>query len=661
MPRELSPGQPMPWRQEAAELALAIGREIQALNAEGDYFSNGHDKAAYEAVLGAAPDLLDEVAALCLELAERRDLHPDIRRRVDATHERRREERRQWLVAHPERQRAPPPPSLSSFGRLRDAWTDGPRARVDSDFQEACLDTGAFSALIRARPDAALEVLLAVCIEEPQREDYSTRSMRECGVEHWRSGDPPLFCRGPFLQFLRQAPEQGLSFVLRLINFATRRFAGDESLTIIIGNESRAWLGDTRVFRWHHDWRLSNGAVIHCSLMALEQWLYEQIDRGENIDKWLTRILRESESLAFAGLLFDIGKRTPTLFAGVLKLLLRNWVLLEWDRQVTTLRHQDSGALGYWGSQPRLMIEIGRRWYGMPHRRNLLIYLNGGIIQTMIGDEEQGPFVEGLRADWSRELDAQGQPESLRLLIERFNPANYTFEMRDGKRMPVSFQWPEAIERRNAEDLQRIGAESTAMRLPQRCRDGLDAGQPLSQEERAWLWTYLQDMEARPAPVAVDGDPIIHAEDVLCGGIALLVILHHDWLAANPERIAWCRRKLAAVLEQPPPPFRFDSETASSECKWDTFAAEAGVALLARDRDDALARRLAAIGVIGFHYSTTARTMLSACRHRERLGDDFDRMLSLAIRWAGLRTPLAFANLDWMRRMKPPGTSARKI
>src|SRR5262249_51859829 len=119
--------------------------------------------------------------------------------------------------------------------------------------------------------------------------------------------------------------------------------------------------------------------------------------------------------------------------------------------------------------------------------------------------------------------------------------------------------------------------------------------------------------------------------------------LHHDWLTADPARMAWCRRKLEAVLEQPPPPFRFDSETASGEYRWDTFAAEAGVALLAGNREDALARRLAAIGVIGFHYSTTARSVVSACRHREPLGDDFDRMLGLAIRWAGLRTPLAFA------------------
>jgi hypothetical protein len=46
---------------------------------------------------------------------------------------------------------------------------------------------------------------------------------------------------------------------------------------------------------------------------------------------------------------------------------------------------------------------------------------------------------------------------------------------------------------------------------------------------------------------------------------------------------------------------------------------------------------------MGFHYSTTARTMLSACRHREQLGDDFNRLLGVAIRWAGLRKPLAFA------------------
>ena len=112
VPVELGEGQPMPWRKEAAELALAIGREVQALNAEGNYYSDGHDKAVYEAVLSAAPELPDEVAQLCLELAQRRDLDPAIVARVEQAHERQREQRRQFLEANPERR------ERSSFPRL---------------------------------------------------------------------------------------------------------------------------------------------------------------------------------------------------------------------------------------------------------------------------------------------------------------------------------------------------------------------------------------------------------------------------------------------------------------------------------------------------------------------------------------------------------------
>jgi hypothetical protein len=71
------------------------------------------------------------------------------------------------------------------------------------------------------------------------------------------------------------------------------------------------------------------------------------------------------------------------------------------------------------------MIELGREWYAMRHRRDLLMFLNGGVIQTMMGDDQHYPFFDELRSDWTGKLDAQGEPKSLRLLIERFNPANY--------------------------------------------------------------------------------------------------------------------------------------------------------------------------------------------------------------------------------------------
>ena len=71
--------------------------------------------------------------------------------------------------------------------------------------------------------------------------------------------------------------------------------------------------------------------------------------------------------------------------------------------------------------------------------------------------------------------------------------------------------------------------------------------------------------------------------------------------------------------------------------KWDSFAGEAGVALSRVTRNDPLARRLVAASVLSFHYSTTSRTLIRASRSPGTLGEEFDRMLGLAVRWAAQR------------------------
>ena len=87
--------------------------------------------------------------------------------------------------------------------------------------------------------------------------------------------------RGPFLQFFHLAPNQALSFVIKLTNFGTHRYTQDRVwLDVMVDEHPRRWYGDSNVFRWHHDWPLSHGSQIQSGLMALEQWLYEQIDNG---------------------------------------------------------------------------------------------------------------------------------------------------------------------------------------------------------------------------------------------------------------------------------------------------------------------------------------------------------------------------------------------
>jgi len=183
-----------------------------------------------------------------------------------------------------------------------------------------------------------------------------------------------MYFRGPFLPFLRTSPEYGISFVVKLTNFATRRFSGAErGLAVTVDGAVRKWLGDPRVFQWPQGWPLSDGSLVESALMALERWFYESIDAGMAIDPWIERIMRESESLAFASLLIEVGKRAPSLFGGVLKPLLHVWELWDLDFQLATQRLNGTIALASWMLESPQLTSLARDWYGMPHRRQMLI------------------------------------------------------------------------------------------------------------------------------------------------------------------------------------------------------------------------------------------------------------------------------------------------
>lgn len=402
----------------------------------------------------------------------------------------------------------------------------------------------------QAAPDTALEVLLAVCIDEPQHDDLIGRSsLPEYGLSYWPEGDPPIYFRGPFLQFLRHAPHQGLSFVIKLTNFGTRRCTQDGAgLDVTIGGHAKRWLGDSCVFRWHHDWPLPHGSQIQSTLMALERWMYEQIDRDANVEPWVARLLAESESLAFACLLFDVGKRAPALFATVFKPFFFTWEVWNWDFQIATLRQTHREMIGYWGNQAPQLIAVARDWYRLPHRLELLLRPDGAVARTMLGYEEFRPFFDEVRARWTTQLDSQGKPEHPRLLIERINPDNYTFQQDGNELVPTDFRWTEALARENEESLRKITEQQAVTGLPWRCRKLLDAGRAIPQEQLQPFWQWLQTITTSPPELATEsGEPLLQIEDVIVGSVAVLLVLHHDWLLEDSKRMAWCREKLHAI------------------------------------------------------------------------------------------------------------------
>jgi hypothetical protein len=142
----------------------------------------------------------------------------------------------------------------------------------------------------------------------------------------------------------------------------------------------------------------------------------------------------------------------------------------------------------------------------------------------MLGHAQFAAFFEEVRSVWRHALQRDDEPEHLRLLIERLDPSNYTFEQRGNEIVSVDFKWPDAITRKNEEDLRRLGERQVISLLPWKCRELLDTGVPLPGDQLQWLWDFLRAIEAKPPELPSDASgPLLHLEDVFCAGIAVLL------------------------------------------------------------------------------------------------------------------------------------------
>jgi len=498
-----------------------------------------------------------------------------------------------------------------------------------------------------------LEVLLAACIEEPKRLDPSRGDslIKYYGVEDWRGGYPPMYFRGPFLGFLRESPKHGLSFVLRLVNFGTRRWADsekvhaarsssrlrltDEDLGVHIetGGSDRLWFGDGRVLRWHSDWPLDS-KVLSCALMALEKWLYDEMDAGRDISPWIGRILAESESLAFAGLLLDLGKRVPSLFVTQLRDLLTGWELYHWDHQAVVERTgMHAGLMGWW-RDPKELMDLAREWHTASYRARLLF----DIAVWLLRKDEMQPFFAELRSKWSERLDSEGRPRDLRRLIERINPANYRTQQGENGTILWVSEWPEELRERTEQESHIAGQQMQFLTFPFRCREILDGKKQIAPSYLDDFWkelTWIAGLE----PSESEEDPafVSRQQDAVCGGSAVLVCRYREWLREDPAREQWCLAMLRSAVEERHPQDVFDVPDSVGEHHWDVFVGDAGVALLSEDRGNVVARRLVAAGATAYHHAAIGQTMRLAFQNRDTLGDLFQQTCSLAAYWAAVR------------------------
>jgi len=627
----------------ASRLAIELAKELQGQIAEHVIFRDA-DKPICEALLHAAWDFPEEVAQIALELSRRRDEPEHAIQRNKAANEEREKRAREWRAKNPRPKRKPIPvpfPLSEPRGPLRDPADDGPREEISEGFRSAVMNTVALAALITVRPEAAREILLAVCIQEPKHvELYRDRSpfREDQGLAHWHDGYPAGYWKSAFLLFLQKAPSQALDAILRLVNYATLR-SFEAHLGRVPTEEDRQefgveleangrtslWLGNAHQFAWHRANTL-DAPAIECALMALEKWLYEEVEAGRRVSGPIATIFNQSESVAFAGVLIALGLKHPVLFTRDLQPLLGN-LFLYGTQLSLALSEGNSWSIAY-SDQHQLVIEMAKQWNQMPHRRYPLQEVAQWV---MMQDEGTRAYLSSRIPGW-RKLLSDHPSDKLELLILKLDPDSYKQTSLPDGQIQFELQIPPELENKLQPARTETDLKTLSLMLGVRARQCLP-DHPLPPKD---VPTFAADLERLIAwsPPDEDLQTRQYRLNSIAGAVAVLVIQHQPWLAEHPDLQAWC----LDFLQNPHPSegLDHDSPVSGLDHSAEAFRAEAGLALLECDREE-WALRLVFDGITDFYYRTILQTMGNAFLRRVQLGEVFDELVNVVVLWSALR------------------------
>ncbi len=505
--------QGMPFRREAAALGLMLGTTALQTRHAYSRVDREHRKLYYRVALTGAGEYPDEVAAFALKASERSQEVQEV------------EEADSDL---------PDPDLLPTFIRFDprfdpdepppEPWPDGPRSRIDEEFRKVVLDTDAIIRLVQMRPATAREVILAALIKPRRRFEWSDHwhERTQLDLNNDLRWHPPLYVHGPFLGFLRANFDEGVELILRLVHFATERWnyytrvdaseyqaereaKADEpgafdrmirewrqppgSVLVPLEGGVHDLLGDGRVYGWSAG--LANPpSAIEAALMALEQYLYLELDAGRPIEQKVRAVLERARSAAFLKVLADVGRRQPALFEGPIRALLAVPEVYSWDiRAIVHGRsHLMIGAVmhGEW------FFRLAKSYHELEHRSVDLRYL---AVKLLFGSPAMRDFFAEARGRWEKRAaeaaDHQFR-EFLQQLIITCDIGNYRIEEDPEHGHVIVNVRAKELEAERASERQALEDRMLATSFPARCRQILDAGAALNGEQLESFWSDLQ-------------------------------------------------------------------------------------------------------------------------------------------------------------------------
>jgi hypothetical protein len=644
----------MRLRQEAA----AIGLDLGALAEDKEVWEREDRELLFTVALAGAQECTDEVVEFALRLAERTTEQREDDRQSSYT----------WTRMHP---------GFEPDAKMPEPAPDGPHNRVDDDFRAVVLRGPALYPLVTCCPDVAREVILACLLASRHLTDPLQHRLDE-----WRQDlafmrtkwSPPTFARGPFLALLRFDFEVGLELIARLVDFAVeqwsaRREEGDEKTTfyypvssdrmlhVETGLGLQTFLGDARVLGWS----AGLGApipdnVLTAALMALEQYFYEQMDAGREIDSKIKAVLERTQSVPFLHVLLDVGRREPTLFDGPLIHLLGVPELYSWEIRVQVQgRHHLTMFLGL---ESQVQQQIARKFEEHEHRGRDLREV---AVARFLQNDDVRDFLEDKSSDWAAQVENAPSGQSsdfLRQLALMFDFENFGIVEHPEHGQFVVNTALQELEESRQEEHRWQNEHHFRTTLPIQCRRWIDEDIQLSADQLEEFWTKLErlklenEQQDRGREAANDSvsksaelfeiDPEIRRVEGLTGASAFLICQHPDWLDEHPDRLKWCLEQLHNVVLNPPSFQHGDVPESAFTASWDYFAAEAVPRLWAQIPNDENFRYLMAQLTFAPHYEAV-RLLFERCRDvSSELTTDVERLRRLVFERAHVDNWMSF-------------------
>ncbi|SFU14134.1 hypothetical protein [Mesorhizobium sp. YR577] len=636
---------PLPFRKEFAELALATARAQQVDQGKGTIYIGDGERPIYAGVFAGGWDLPDDVAIWALEMARRRPQDAEVTKKIAAAKSKAAADHAERMKTDPdyrarqkevEQQRRSSGPMSFFTSRELPPWPMGPKGRIENDFRHTVLHTPALTPLMNLRPELAAEIMLAALIESSPREEDSDRlRFEKVGLEYDAESYPTAFWKSQFLAFLQIDPDMALTILVRLVNFATERWAHtwkasrrslpQTALAMLDGTKA-SYCGDWMVFDWTHGESSATGQL-HCALNALERWLTLQVDKGTDIAPYLERLLKEGNSLAFVGLLVNVGKYRSTLFSGVLMPLLsgEDVYLLDANR-VRNDRFFNAFA---WFRAGEGIFNAAREWAAAPYRRQNLLEIVGQLIPR---DKNVAAFLKTAMATWQRP-EAPKEAVEFDILCAQLDEANHRIEFDpDTGLETVAFDFPETIKAEVIAFQAANAPKLQSLTLSYRCEEILEARGELADTDAEFLANVLAAPQLDDEP----GDEGRQALNRLAAAATLLVC-GGAWLAPRPDAQEAAKAQLRATADGA----ATDQESMRRQrIRFDErlkFAAHGVFHLWLGGGSEETEWERALLCILTSSHGNAAGALgFLAHRHRTELGARWWRLLQLGTLWSAL-------------------------